>query len=443
MVVIAALGLAPGAAGLTLRSADGLKVVSTQQLNSRLWAVRVSTTALPGPANVRILLPTGYAAHPHRRYPVLYLLHGTSGGAADWTTLGGTQATTDGKPLIVVMPDIALNDDGGGWCTNWPDGMYHWETFHIAQLLPWVDGNLRTIRSRDGRAIAGLSQGGFCSMSYAARYPDLFGTALSFSGAPDTAYDKVAQSLVTPIINATELALDHVPANSMFGPRATNEINWAAHDPTTLAENLADTRMRLYTGNGKQGPLDPTLNPSASVIESGVQVLTQLFHKRLQALKIPSYYDDYGPGTHSWPYWARDLSESIGPLMSDFAHPMPAPTRVMYMSADPQYSIYGWSVTTHRRVREFSTLRNAFAGGFTLLGSGSATVVTPAAFRPGSRHKVRLHSRRGVKTLILHANRRRQLTVNVFLGPSNKVQEYPADGPPAGTKVYATRVTIQ
>ena len=62
---------------------------------------------------------TGYTSHPHRRYGVLYLLHGTSGRAADWTTSGGAEQTTAGRPLIVVMPDIGLNGDGGGWCTNW------------------------------------------------------------------------------------------------------------------------------------------------------------------------------------------------------------------------------------------------------------------------------------------------------------------------------------
>src|SRR5581483_7381840 len=225
-------------------------------------------------------------------YPVLYLFHGTSGGASDWTTVGGAEETTAGKPLIVVMPDIALNRDGGGWCTNWPDGAYHWETFHIAQLVPWTDANLRTVRSRGGRAIAGLSQGGFCSMSYAARYPDLFGTALSYSGAPDIAYDTEAQALVTPVINATETALDHVAAFSMFGSRLNNEINWAAHDPTTLAETLRATNLFMYTGNGQSGPLDKTPNPGGQVIEGGVEILTKLFHQRLDTLGIPSFFDD-------------------------------------------------------------------------------------------------------------------------------------------------------
>ena len=45
------------------------------------------------------------------------------------------------------MPDIALDDGGGGWCTDWPGGPL-WETFHIKQLIPWVDANLHTLATR-------------------------------------------------------------------------------------------------------------------------------------------------------------------------------------------------------------------------------------------------------------------------------------------------------
>jgi S-formylglutathione hydrolase FrmB len=442
LVVLAALGAPAGAQALKFRSGDGLRVLTVKQLDSRLIALSVSTKALPGPANVRVLLPTGYAKHRHRRYPVLYLLHGTSGGASDWTTMGDAEQTTAGKPLIVVMPDIGLNDDGGGWCTNWWNGgrrgVPEWETFHIDQLIPWIDRNLRAIRSRSGRAIAGLSQGGFCSTSYAARHPDLFGTTLSFSGAPDIAYDAEAQTLVTPIINATETVLDRVPANSMFGPRSTEEINWAAHDPTTLAENLADTRILMFTGNGQPGPYDTTPNPAASAIEAGVEVLTKLFHDRLQALGIPSYFDDYGPGTHSWPYWARDLRQSIGPLMYDFAHPLPPPAKITYMAAESTYTIYGWQVRMHRAVEEFSTLSGADRRGFSLSGSGSATVTTPALYRRHRHYRITVGSTTRTET----AGRNRRLIIQVPLGPSNTVQEYPLDGPSTATKVYTTRVTI-
>ena len=445
ILAVLLFALAPAAAAAPrFHDGDGLHVISAKRLDGRLWSLSVKTTALPGPADVRVLLPSGYSSHRRRHYPVLYLLHGTSGGAADWTTVGDAEQTTAGRQLIVVMPDIALNDDGGGWCTNWPDGKYRWETFHIQQLVPWVDANLRTIRARTGRAIAGLSQGGFCSMSYAARHPDLFETALAYSGAPDIAYDTAAQALVTPIINLTETALDHVAANSMFGPRTSNEINWAAHDPATLAVNLRATKLLMYTGNGMSGPYDKTPNPGASVIEQGVHELTLLFHQRLVKLGIPSFLKDYGPGTHSWPYWARDLRQSIGPIMSDFAHPEArVPSRIEFMSADPQYSVYGWQVTTHRKVREFSTLSRAWAGGFELQGSGSATVRTPAVYRHGRRYTITIRSGSGVSKRSERADRSGRLTASVPLGPSNTVQEYPLDGPPIGTSIYATSVTIR
>jgi S-formylglutathione hydrolase FrmB len=367
-------------------------------------------------------------------------MDGTSGHASDWTTLGGAEQTTAGRGLIVVMPDITLNGDGGGYCTNWVGGGHpQWETFHIDQLIPWIDRNLRTRATRDGRAIAGLSQGGFCSTSYPARHPDLFQAAFSFSGAPDIAYDSQAQLLITPVVNGTEVFLDRAPVDSMFGPRLTDEINWAAHDPTTLAGNLRGMNLFLYTGNGKRGPLDSASpSPASDVIEGGVEVLTNLFHQRLQALGIPSLYDDYGPGTHTWPYWARDLRQSIGPLMSDFRHPPPAPSQITYMSADASYSVFGWQVAMHRKVEEFSTLKAASSNGFTLQGSGSATVSTPPDYRRGRSYKIVV----GSQALGQRADRHGRLTIQVPLGRSDTVQEYPLDGPPLGTTVHTTHVTI-
>lgn len=439
--------LAAAASAPAVHDGDGLHVVSERALDGRLLTLTVTTSALSGSANVRVLLPAGYAAHPRRRYPVLYLLHGTSGGAADWTTMGGAEATTAGLGLIVVMPNIGQNDNGGGWCTDWfnggSGGVPEWERFHIDQLVPWVDANLRTIASRSGRAIAGLSQGGFCSMSYAARHPDLFASALSYSGAPDIAYDTEAQTLVTPVINATETGLDGVAPNSMFGPRQTEEINWAAHDPATLAPNLASTRLLMYTGNGQPGPLDPAVpNPGAMAIESGVEQLTTLFHNRLQALGIPSVFRDYGGGTHSWPYWARDLRWSIGWVMAGFAHPPAIAAAVSYMSADPTYGAYGWQVATHRSVREFSYLRAASAKGFTLAGSGSATVTTPPAYRRHRAYRIAISTSSGRRTFTVRTGAGRRLTVPVTLGPSDTVQQYPLDGPSPSTHVYTSTVTV-
>ena len=441
--VAAALVLAPSAGAVTFHSAAGLTITSVKQINSRLVALVVKTAALPDPANIYVLLPPGYASHPHRRYPVFYLLHGTSGTASDWTKMGDAQNVIGGRQLITVMPDIALGDGGGGWCTNWPDGAQRWETFHIDQLVPWVDSNLRTIRTRSGRAIAGLPQGGFCSMSYAARHPDLFSIALGYSGAPEIWYDPTVRAGAEAIINATEVGLDHVPPNTFFGNPLTNGINWAAHDTATLAENLRWTRMYMYWGNGKPGPFDKAPNPGAEAIEAAVWEDNNAFQARLDSLGIRAFFDDYGPGTHSWPYWTRDLKWSIGRIMFDFAHPLPNPSSFTYTSADATYSVYGWRVAMRRKAREFSTLENASRREFSLAGSGSATVLTAPYYRAGARYDVTLFGdRTPVRTEALTAGRDRRLAIPVPLGPSNPYKQDTAQAQAAGTTVYTTTVTI-
>ena len=442
--LLCALALAPAAAALTVHSGHGLQVVSVKRIDPRLTAVVVKTAALPHPANVYILLPPGYASHPQRHYPVFYLLHGTSGTASDWTLKGHAEKVIGRRQLITVMPDIALNDDGGGWCTNWPNGVERWEKFHIYQLLPWVQSNLRTLNTRADRAIAGLSQGGFCSMSYAARHPDLFSIALGYSGAPDIWYDPQARAGAETVINATEVGLTHVPPNTFFGDPVTDGINWAAHDPATLAENLRWTRMYMYWGNGKDGPYDkPGSSGGANGIEALIWGDNNYFQARLNSLGIPAYFDDYGNGTHSWPYWTRDLRWSIGRIMFDFAHPAPAPSQITYTSADNAYSVYGWRIRMHRKAREFSTLSQAGRQGFDLSGSGSATVLTPAVYRPGTRYQIDIYGD-GTKarTTAVTAGRNHRLRLTVPLGPSNPNQQDTTQAQASGTNVYTATVTI-
>ena len=432
------------AAPVALHDGAGLHVTSVKALNPRLLAVVVTTKALPRPANIFILLPPGYSSSQNRRYPVFYLLHGTSGTASDWTIKGSAQKVIGDRQLITVMPDIALDDGGGGWCTDWPDGSQRWETFHIDQLIPWVDTNLRTIPTRSQRAIAGLSQGGFCSMSYAARHPDLFATALGYSGAPDVYNDTRDRVGAMAVINATEVGLDQEPPDTFFGNPATDGINWAAHDPATLAENLRWTRMAMYWGNGTPGPYDTTpASYGGGSIEFLVWNSNNDFQARLNALHIPASFNSYGGGTHAWPYWTRDLAQSIDPIMFNFAHPAPTPSSFTYTSADTAYAVYGWQVKTQRTAREFSTLTTSGPRSFTLSGSGAASVVTPATFTPRHRYAVRISgASAGTHTVYVVSGADHRLHITVPLGPSNAYQQETVQAAAAGTNVYTTDVTI-
>lgn len=405
LALLAALLALAGAAARPARAAPtpafvdahGIRVEHVASLGTRQVAVRVRSAALPHAVDVRLLLPAAYADEPARRYPVLYLFHGTSGRAADWVTLGDAEAATADRPLIVVMPDCGFDGDGGGWFANWHNGGEYgppmWETFHVAQLIPWVDANLRTVAARDGRALAGLSQGGFGALSYAARFPDLFTSAAAFSGACQIDRDPEAIRDATAIIQFTTSVLSGAHPDAIFGPRATQALNWQAHDPATLVTNLRGMAIALWTGNGEPGPLDPLPDPGAGAIERLTYGATRLFHGHLQRAGIAHAYHDYGPGQHTWPYWARSLREYLGPLMARFADPPPPPRAISVLSAHAQYERWGWRVSLTRDTPAFSHLRHASAGGFALTGLGEATVTTPPWWPPGTLLRMRQRGR--------------------------------------------------
>src|SRR5262245_13250460 len=393
LTAIAARAAIAGPDLADLRDGHGIHVESVRQLDPRQLDVQVSTAALQRPVAVRILLPDGYADDRERRYPVLYLFHGPSGRPSDWINFGNAEQTPAGLPLIVVLPDAGFDGDGGGWFTNWYNGGAGgppmWETFHIDQVIPWVDANLRTIPTRAGRAIAGLSQGGFGALSYAARHPDLFTSVASFSGGCVIDRDPRAITVSTGIIEYTTSVLSGVAdPDAIFGPRATQELNWQAHDPGTLVTNLRGMQIALWTGNGDPGPLDPGPNPAASAIEVITFGATQLFDAYLMEAGIRHAYHYYGAGTHTFGYWARDLEEYVGPMMRRFRKPPPRPSSISYLSADDHWRRWGWEVTLHRTEPAFAQLRRARRAGFALSGTGRARVRTPPVYRAGARVRV-------------------------------------------------------
>ena len=315
-------GFAPAGAttsGVVPHDGDGIHVLSTTTLSDRLLDSTVSTGAVNHPVGVRVLLPNGYNPNSGTRYPVLYLLHGGYGSYVDWTNVGGVTDLTAGLPLIVVMPDAGK----GGWYANWSNfghgGSPAWETFHIDQLIPWVDANFRTVASRSGRAIAGLSMGGLGAMSYASRHPGTFAAVASFSGAVDIQNPAVAALIqVSPVI-------DGALPGSIYGIGPFDQPGLADHNPANMAANLRGMRVALYTGNGQNGPLDggnPPIIPD--VQESVVHANNVLMNDRLNAAGVVHEFVDYGNGTHSFGYWTRDLAWELPKLMATFANPTPA-----------------------------------------------------------------------------------------------------------------------
>lgn len=117
-----------------------------------------------------VILPRGYASAPVTRYPVLYLLHGLGGHYSDWATRTHLAEYATQYQMIIVMPEG--ND---GWYTDSatvPTDKY--ETYFLKELLPDVPKRYRTLETRFGRSIAGLSMGGYGAIKFGLKSPRYF-----------------------------------------------------------------------------------------------------------------------------------------------------------------------------------------------------------------------------------------------------------------------------
>lgn len=402
---------------------------STISPDGRLHQLTVRSEALGAPTGLRVLLPDGYddPLNAGRRYPVLYLLHGGGGEEADWTELSDVEGHTAGRDVIVVMPD------GGdiGFYSDWIDGPA-WESYHVGELVPWVDATYRTVGTREGRAVAGLSMGGFGAMAYAARHPALFVAAASFSGALDIADGGVAEAAVLQALGIGD--------DRRWGPYLTKEINWRGHNPADLVTNLGSTRVRVTTGTGVPCAGDQL---ESAPLEVGVFGLTTGFQARAALAGVALETELRPCGTHAWNHWDADLAAWLPSLMATFADPPPRPVAFDHRSAEPAFSVWDWTFVAERPVQEFTELQGVSRAGFTATGSGDLAVTTAAAYEPGRAYRVAstrlgavavpvgilpllgtssLSEGSEVTTAIADAEGRLRLTVD--LGPAHGADQY-------------------
>lgn len=162
---------------------------------SRIW---YDSPALGLERRMTVYTPAGYETSG-KRYPVLYLLHGMGGDEEAWISLGRTAQILDNliaqgkaKPMIVVMPngnasqEAAPGESSRGMVPptmQLPKIMEGSYEQAFPEIVKFIDKNYRTIKSKSGRAIAGLSMGGFHSLHISKQYPDMFNYIGLFSAA--------------------------------------------------------------------------------------------------------------------------------------------------------------------------------------------------------------------------------------------------------------------
>ena len=225
---------------------------------------------------ITIYTPAGYESSK-QKYPVLYLLHGMGGDEEAWINLGRTSQILDNliaqgkaKPMIVVMPngnvvqEAAPGESSLGFkkptmqLPNTMDGKYE-ETFK--DIISFVEGNYNVITEKSGRAIAGLSMGGYHSLHISRFYPNMFDYVGLFSAA--IMYDEKVKSKVYENLDQTLLQ----QKNNGF------KLYWIGIGKTDF----------LYKNNVE-------------------------FRSKLDSMKFPYVYRE-SEGGHTWTNWRTYLSE--------------------------------------------------------------------------------------------------------------------------------------
>ena len=266
---------------------------------------------------VRVILPTTYCdPGNHTEYPVVYLLHGVGDTYQTWVANTDVEVFAPGQGVIIVMPDGGKTPEAG-WYSDWVDESRQWETFHTKVLVDWVDETFRTSDDRAQRAVAGLSMGGFGAMSYAARHPQLFSVAASFSGFTNTMYGWPASGF------AFEAGRQQfgTPDDRVWGDHIEDEAEWRAHNPTDLVDDLAGTKLFITTGTGTPGGEfgDAPANPGAYAIENFIWQINVTFRQALDEAGVAYTDGSYPGGYHGWPYWEAALHWALPQIAAEMA----------------------------------------------------------------------------------------------------------------------------
>ncbi len=234
---------------------------------------------------VYVYLPPGYASGTSR-YPVIYLLHGFPGRPLAFLETVRMDVVEDelvargrAPGAILVMP---FGSTGTFTDKEWADGVsphQQWATFVARDVVRAIDARYRTIPAASGRAIAGLSEGGFGAINIALHHPGEFSVVESWSGYEQP--DKL---------------------RSIFGPRLQL---LAANEPVAALPRVAHELHAffwLYSGS------DDLLRKQ-----------NRAFASELAAYRIPHrYFESFGG--HNWALWRKNAVPAYLAAIERLAH---------------------------------------------------------------------------------------------------------------------------
>jgi len=240
-----------------------------------------------------IYLPADYQTS-ERTYPVVYLLHGYTDDNTGWLQFGeinryADKAIEDGTipPMIIVMP----NADSSFYINSY-DGKEKYEDFFIKEFMPAIEKTYHIKAEKRYRGVAGLSMGGYGTLVYALKYPDLFATAAPFSAAvwddaaitsiPDANYDVTLGQLFGRGLKGKERLTQAWYSNSI--------LKIVADKP---AEELKKVKYWIDCGD------DDFLSQGNC-----------LLHIALAEKQVPHEFR-VRDGAHNWTYWRTGITDAL------------------------------------------------------------------------------------------------------------------------------------
>lgn len=196
--------------------------------------------------------------------------------------------------MIIVMPDA-----GTSWYINDYLNKVRYEDMFFQEFIPHIDATYRTRATKEFRAIAGLSMGGWGTLVYAFRHPEMFSAAAAFSAVCWTDED---------IINLPEKIYEQI-LGSLFGPGLKGQERltdcFRNYNPLDLIKSRPVDKIktvRLYLDCGDD-----------NFLYKGNAAL----HVTLQDRQIPHEFR-VREGGHTWSYWRSGLLEAFKFISQSF-----------------------------------------------------------------------------------------------------------------------------
>src|ERR1051326_3358936 len=135
----------------------------------------IKSKYVPGRIGYCALLPPSYDSKPGKRFPVLYFLHGLGGDQSFLASSGASSGIEDAWEDKRLGEFVIITPQGeNSFYINSRDGHILYEDFFIREFVPQMERRFRIVGTRAGRAIGGISMGGYGALRFAFKYPQMF-----------------------------------------------------------------------------------------------------------------------------------------------------------------------------------------------------------------------------------------------------------------------------